>query len=306
MKVVLSALFYPFTMAHFFWRALERREDVDLFVLGAFTDTWIPWNGGIHLPRKYVKTPDLPLPSNMQNSGISYKIIEGLLPEKFKNPDLWLQVDAGWHFKDKPKADVTALVKTDPHAIPEAHYFVPSNYSDFVFGMQTPYLKPGEFYFPYAYDPEIHYPEDRPKEYDVCVVGLGYKERLDVLNRCKKNGLSIYYSIGEVYDEYRERYARSKIAFNWSSLLDLPTRIFEYAAMGIPMVTNRVPDLSTFFVERDHYLGADSVDEAVENIMFLANNESFANEMAQSAKRKVQHHSWDNRITQLLETCKLI
>jgi len=304
MKVVLSALIYPFTMAHFFWRALERRKDVELFVLGAFTDTWIPWEGGIDLPKKYVKMPHLPLPGSLKS--INYELVEPLIPEEFRHPDLWLQIDAGWHFKNRPDAEIAALVKTDPHAIPDSHYSVPASYSDFVFGMQTPYLKQGEIYLPYAYDPEIHFQVDVPKEYDVCMLGLAYRQRLDVLERCKSNGLSVYYGIGEVYDEYRDRYARSKVAFNWSSLLDLPTRIFEYAAMGIPMVTNRVPDLSTFFVERDHFLGGDTVDEAVENIMFLLSNPSFADEMAQAAKRKVKAHSWDNRITQLLEMVKLI
>jgi len=40
--------------------------------------------------------------------------------------------------------------------------------------------------------------------------------------------------------------------------------------------------------------------------MFLLSNPSFADEMAQAAKRKVKAHSWDNRITQLLEMVKLI
>jgi hypothetical protein len=304
LKVAIFGIFYPFAMLSFFWRALDRRDDVEIITCGPHTGTRIPWKGGMDLPVRYVRAPTISLPGGAIGSKIPSLLFNDMLPW---TPDLSLIIDAGWHPSTRPLGRKVILIKTDPHAIIKSHYDLPASYSDHVFGMQTPYLEPGETYLPYAYDPEIHYPmENVEKIYDVCIIGIGYKERLEILSKCKEKGMNTYYNIGEVYDEYRLRYNQSRVAVNWSSLLDLPTRVFEYAAMGVPMVTNRVPDLSTFFVEKDHYLGASTVTEAVNNVEYLVNNPEEANEMAQTAKEKVKFHTWDNRIEQILETCKLL
>src|SRR3989304_9306774 len=146
-KVVISGLIYSFTMLHYFWRAFERREDIELFVTGPFFDDWIPWSGGLTLPKKYVKVPHFPLPRNMSN--IPSTVVEAQLPWK---PNLWLEIDAGWHFNNKPNANIVAHIQTDPHVLKD-FYKIPKARSDFVFCMQTPYMENGEVYLPYAYDP---------------------------------------------------------------------------------------------------------------------------------------------------------
>ena len=98
-KVVLSALLYPFSMATFFWRAFERREDVELFVLGPFTDNYIPWANGLRLPRKYVKMPHFAMPQTPFMP--PYEVVQSVVP---RDTDLWLQVDAGFHFCNKTKS----------------------------------------------------------------------------------------------------------------------------------------------------------------------------------------------------------
>ena len=119
--------------------------------------------------------------------------------------------------------------------------------------------------------------------------------------------MDVYYDIGQVYDEYRLIYNQSRVALSWSSLKDTPTRVFEAFGMKSPLVANRTPDLPTFFVEGEHYLGFDDEVEATIQVEKLLRAPDFAEEIAQNALRKVRSaHSWDHRITQLLETCRLI
>jgi hypothetical protein len=291
-------------MLHYFWRALERREDVELCVVGPFTGARIPWNGGMTLPQKYVKTPDIALPENSQRIKPNSILVEAQLP--WDEVDLWLQVDAGWHVSNRPtNAKVVAHVQTDPHVLKD-HYKVPKSYSDYSFCMQHAYMEEGEFYLPYAYDPTIHFPVGIDKIYDACMIGLHYEQRNNLVKRLRDRGLSVHYSIGEIYNEYREIYNQSRIALSWSSLEDTPARVFEALGMGLPLVCNRTPDLSNFFVEGEHYLGFTSVEEAEKQTLKLLSDKELRLEIANAGHRKVQRHTWDNRVQEILETCRLI
>ena len=301
-KVALSFIVYPFTMAHYFWMAFERRNDVELWTCGPFTGDWIPWDGGMRLAMKYVKYPDFSLPQQTIGTDIYPSMITGKLPW---TPDLWVQIDAGWRFLERPSGKVVAHIQTDPHVL-KAQYLLPRSYSDFTFCMQTPYMQPGERYLPYAHDPTIHYPEEQEKIYDACLVGLHYKTRTELVERLRSRGLNVFYGIGLVYDEYRKAYNQSKIALSWSSLKDLPARNWEALGMGLPLVCNRVPDMQTFFVEGEHYLGFDNVDEAERQVMRLLEDEELRTSIAEAGHRKVMPHTWDRRVEELLKTCKIL
>ena len=300
-RIVISGLIFPVTMLHFFWRAFERREDVDLRVVGPFSNDWIPWKGGIRLPMRYVKYPHIPLPQNLSGSvGMSPAFIQGQLPWE---PDLWIQIDAGWWLQ-KPKATVVAHIATDPHVL---DYDRQRKECDVFFNMQTPYMKPGDRYLPYAYDKEIHYPILADKVYNAALVGLQYETRTKLVNRLRQGGLRVYYETGIVYDEYREIYNQSDVALSWSSLLDMPARVWEAFAMSVPLVTNRVPDLSNWFVEKDHFLGFNDVDEAERQVRTLLNDPEYAAEMSENVYRKVTAaHSYDHRVNEILSVCKII
>jgi len=305
LRVGLFSIWYPLAMASYFWRAFERIKNVELFVCGVFTGDWIPWNFGMRLPQKYVRVPDLPFSQDMLHRMPPFELIKPHLPFEL---DLALMIDAGWHLSTKPQATVTALVKTDPHAIPLEHYKEAAKISDVVFNMQKIYMQPGEFYLPYAYDEKLFYPmPEVEKIYDACLIGLHYPQRDALVDRLRSRGLNVYYSIGEVYDEYRLKYNQSKIALNWSSLQDLNARTFEAFGMAIPLITNRVPDLANFFVEGEHYLGFDNIDEAEAQVMKLLSDNELRDTMGYAAERKVKaSHRWKFRANQILETCKLI
>jgi hypothetical protein len=304
LRVVLSGLIYPVTMMHYFWKAFELREDVELCVTGPYFGNWIPWAYGLYLPEKYVKVPSHPLPQQLARTFPNHVIVQAQLP--WEEPDLWLQVDAGWHLADKPKAKVVALVETDPHVI-KAGYEMPKRYSDITFCMQMPYMQDDEVYLPYAVDDTTFYPENREKIHDACLIGLHYPQRDQLVNRLRDKGLNVYYDLGIVYDECRQKYNESKVALSWSTLNDTPVRVFEAMGMSLPLVTNRTPDLANFFVEGEHYLGFDRVEEAEKQVLKLLLDEEMAAEVSYNAYRKViAGHTFKHRVQQILEACKLV
>jgi spore maturation protein CgeB len=255
----------------------------------------------MNLLPKYDKPPTCPLPQEMIAKGnIPYQMAFHQFREQLEDVDLWLQVDAGWYilFTDKPKGKLVH-VATDPHCLV---YDTQRKQSDFFLNMQKFYSRNGDLYLPYAADSECHMPLEVEKEYDVCMIGLHYAHRNRLVNLLKGRGLKVYYEIGHIYEEYQELYAKSRVAVSWASLKDLPARVFENMLMAVPLVTNRVPDLSTHFVEDEHYLGFDTAEEAVEKVMWALENEELANKIAWNAHRKVKAlHLWKHRIDTILE-----
>jgi hypothetical protein len=303
-KVAIGMIHYPVAMGRYFVDAFKRREDVELWTFGPFTGNWIPWLYGLQLPQRYVQEPNFPLPQNtIERHTFPAKMIDMQMPWK---PDLLIQIDAGWHLDSRPNANVVAHIQTDPHVL-KGFYTFPKQYSDLKFCMQHHYMESDELYLPYAYDPAIHYPMNLEKTTDVCMIGLQYPQRMMLANRLRELNVNVNLTTGIVYDEYREAYNRSRIALTWSTLLDLPARTWEGMAMKLPVITNRVPDLGNFFVEGEHYLGFDSEQEAIKQVLKVLSDPTNASEMANSAYRKViAGHSYDYRVQQILETAKLI
>lgn len=300
-KVVISGIHYPLSMMKYFIRAFQRRKDVELFTVGPYTGDFIPWAGGMRIPNKYIESPDVALPvSYINQRGMNPSFIEAQLPWE---PDLWIQIDAGWWLR-KPKATVVAHIATDPHVL---NYDEQRRNCDIFFSMQMSYMKNGDRYLPYAVDPLAHYPIALDKKYDGCLIGLHYENRNSLVNALRNSGYEIYYSIGEIFDEFTLAYNESRVALNWSSLNDLNARTFEALGMSLALLTNRVSDLSNFFVEGEHYLGFDNVEEAKAQFKRLIDDPAMAEEIAFNGYRKVMAaHTYDHRIEQILESCKLL
>jgi len=321
MKIQLLYKAYPFTIANYFRRALERRQDVELFTCGEFSGQYIPWNGGMTIPMKYPNQVDLPLTPGMNK--VSWNMIADRLPWK---PDLVLNVDAGFHLTTKPDVPYY-VVATDPHVLGDWYVQV-RPIADKFFNMQgIPYIQEGDVWLPYAFDPQCHFPitpthtEDRieiiddksivvrtvvpdPKQYDCSIIGLHYPQRDEWVSRLRAKGVKVNYRIGDIYDEYREENNKAWIGLNWSSLEDVTARVFEIMAMKLVPVLNRLPGLDQLgFVEGQHYLGFSNMDEAVEKVMWAMNNRPFAEQIALQAYQFVnwKSHTYDNRISQILD-----
>lgn len=300
-KTLLAWKAYPFTMCSYFKRALERRDDIELCTLGEYFGQWIPWSNGLEIPNKYPNHVDIPLPRGVDNP--SWEMVKPLLPWK---PDLVLNVDAGFHFSTKPDL-LYAVVATDPHVL---NYDLARRNSDYFFNMQPNYLKPRDNLLCYAFDPSCHYPEARiEKEYDCVMVGLHYPHRDEWVAKLRALGITVNYRIGDIYDEYREENNKASIGLVWSSRQDIIARVFEVMAMRLVPVMNRLPGLDFLGLEEGrHYLGFDTVSEAVSQVQWALSHKEFAQQIANQAYQIVHERgmSWDSRIRTILEKCKLI
>lgn len=300
LKVLASGLIYPVTMMRYFTDTMEEMEDIELLIAGPFSGNYIPWNDGMTLPAKYVQTPYVALPMGMKQCDPIF--VERKLPWK---PDLWIQFDAGFHFSRRPDARVVATVGTDPHVLND-FYDEARRYSDFFFNMQLVYKKPKDIYLPYAFHQKYHRLLPVEKNYDGCLIGIHYKERDELVNALIKKGYGIVYRIGDIFEEFQLIYNESKVALNWPSRDDLNARTFEAAGMAIPLLTKRVTDLPCFFVENDHYMGFDTLPEAIDKFEWMMKHPLEIEMMAKNAHRKaLAGHTYQHRVNQILHDCKM-
>lgn len=300
LKIVWSQLFYPVSIGRYILEAFQEREDCEIRTIGPAFGNWIPWGGGMTLPSRYVLNPDIYLPRTVTQCSI------GLAEAQLKDfaPDVWIQVDAGFHFVGKPKHGLNVLVETDPHALPDWYNQV-RKYHDLVWCMQTPYLNSGETFLPYAYSSKWFYPENREKIYDACLIGIPYTQRHLLIDRLKKEGLRIYFGHGAAYEEYRQIYNQSRVALSWSSLYDTPMRVYEAFGMCIPLVANRTADLMNQFTDGVDFRGFDTVEEGVEQVKWCLENPDGVLDMVSRAGQKAfEGYTWKVRAGQMIEEIK--
>lgn len=294
MRVVLSGLFFPMAILRYIEKALRRRDDVELFTVGPYTGSWIPWQGGMNLPSRYAIQPNLSFPMNGNAPVIPTSYIESKLPWK---PDLWLQIDAGFYLRGKPTNGKNVIVGTDPHVL---NYDNQRKLADSFYCMQAHYAKSGDEYLPYAYDVEYHQPEALAQHYDACLIGLNYPNRNRLVEALRERGVKVFYANGPVYDEARALYNQAPIGLNWSSLEDLTARVFELLGMKRLAVVNDVPDLKRFFRSGVDLITFISLEEAVDQVLYYRDNPDAGRKIANIGHETVKGHTWDHRIEQVL------
>lgn len=304
-KVLLTYIVYPLAMATYFKKALQHRDDVDLKVAGPYTANWIPWLGGMTVPKKYAIPPDIPLPFPPSIGEINYDIIKAQLGEW--KPDIIINVDAGLHFKYKPSDGIVVTVGTDPHVL---NYDAPRSYSDKFFNMQLCYSKPGDIYLPYAYSQYDHYPDfldecyepNHGKDTDCVLIGMPYPQRIQWVQALRDRGVSVIFENGPIFDEARALYNRGRIGLNWSSMDDLNARVFELPAMRLFPVVNKVSDLSYHPFLHWHSVFTD-FHQAVEQVVWAVEHPEDAKSNADLCYKEIQGQTYDARIEQIFKEC---
>ena len=296
-KILFLYMAYPFTLAHYFRHALEKRPDVELTTAGAFTGQTIPWNGGMTIPNKYPNKVDLPMPPSL---GMPNRPAWAMIKNKIGNEfDAIINIDAGFHLADKPDIPYY-VVGTDPHVLND-WYNGARMIADKFFNMQRYYMKDGDVHLPYACSPDHHYAMNLEKEYDASLIGLHYAERDKLVNALRASGKNVYYDIGLIFDEYRELNNKATIGLNWSSLMDINARTFEMMAMKQVPVINRLPHFEELgFCENQNYLGFDTAEEGVAKVDWALSHPDEAEAIARSAYQLVHsRHTYEQRIEQI-------
>lgn len=305
-KVLLHALWYPFTLTHYVKFALERREDIELKTVGIFTGASQPYNGGMLMPSKYVVAPDVILPFQVGTTHADYKFVENQLGDW--KPDMVLtgnSVAPNWKTKPDP---LTVTIGTDPHVLEENGWYGESRKtSDYFFNMQEVYMKEGDIYLPYAYDPKYHCDQGYERPYDVAMIGLKYGMREEIYHKLIAEGISVMYETGKVLDEYRELNNLAKIGINAPSLDDLNARAFEIPQMGQIEVMRPVTDC---FKPRHKYFERarmfHTADEAVRQVKWCLENYKEAKQEADLMKQEMSGETYDARVEYLLQKVGLV
>jgi hypothetical protein len=300
-KILATQLFYPVSIGRHILEEFAAREDVELKTIGPSYGSWIPWNGGMNLPAKYTFNPDIALPpTNMNHLPIG--VAEARLGDW--QPDVVLQLDAGWHFTGRPKHGLNVHYLSDPHALRSFYDSVAGDF-DLTWCSQTPYINPGEVYMPYAYSDKWFYPEPLDKIYDACLVGIPYGQRVGLANALKREGINVFLGQGIVFDDYRKIYNQSKVALSWSSLQDTPMRVYEAMGMIRPLIANRTPDLMNQFDDGYDFRGFDTVEEAVVQVAIALSGPESTQAIAWNGYEKVRpEYTWKKRVQDMMDQIK--
>lgn len=292
-KALINYRHFPVAMGRYIHWALENLGHT-VFSVGEYSGGYIPWGKQYYYP-EYKMPPNLAIPATER-----YPLSSVLSAIEFK-PDLIIQAgDVSFLEGKSPVPNI--IIATDPHAVDYTPRLV---HADRFVLMQETYRSkyPKADWMPYGYDADIHRWLRKYPVYDVVFCGLQYQHRIETLDRLKSLGYSVSYGLGLIYDDYVNKYNDGKIAFNWSSKDDLPARFWEGLAMHNLVVTNRVPDLKLFpdLKEDRDYVAFSTQDEAVSKIEYYLKNEDKAAKIAASGYKKVQPHTYTNRVKKLLK-----
>ena len=299
LRVVLSGIYFPVAIVRYFQAAFRRRDDVHLYTVGPYTGRAIPWAGGMFVDCP-LPQPHLVLPNEWNSTQITY--VENLLPWE---PDLWINVNAGYTLRGHPLKGKYFVIGTDPHCL---NYDYDRTQADVFFNMQKPYMNENDVWLPYAYDPVYHHiGNSEQRVYDFGIIGADgrqgplYLSRDHLVSALRARGYKVLQEFGKAYDECADLMHQCKVGLNWSTRQDTTARVFETMALGCALLTNRTPDLPNLgFVEGRDYEGFADLREALLKAELLMNGDTRWTLTSREGSLAVREHSWDTRVQEIL------
>ncbi len=164
-------------------------------------------------------------------------------------------------------------------------------------------------WLPCAYDPVAFPPSPiawADRKYDVCMIGVMYPKRWELVNAMRAAGLKVFAGTGLIYEAYREAYHNSRVALVSSFNGDLPIRFFEGAGLGCAVLCDQIQDLvllqnggSMFDVPCVPYSDLDGAVKAAVELQDLHNMsyQGFPN----AAVKWAANHTWDKRAQVIID-----
>lgn len=158
-------------------------------------------------------------------------------------------------------------------------------------------------WLPCAYDREYFTPSPIPmaeREYDVCMVGVAYPHRIEIIEAMRAAGLRVLAVTGALYEDYARAYQNSRISLCVSAASDLAQRVFETAAMGCVILSDPLADAERLKVPMATFHNTmDAVATAQEILRLPADT---LDRLAQQSINYATPHTWDARAQVVLDT----
>jgi len=257
---------------------------------------------GIVTDTRYIWRPDVSFGSQV----VDYDIQAVLGEFGGWHPDLILTCDSAFSLTGKMPC-IHALYGVDNHV---------RNYEgrDWTFdrlflahhdGYARPVRRGCEQWLPCAYDPIAFTPSPTPiveRPYDVGMIGYPYPYRIEVIKQLRAAGFTVQAGLGALYDEYKTNYHNAKVSLCVSAAEDVAQRVFETAAMGCLILTDRLPDLERLgAIEGHHYLAFDTPEEAVDKTRWALEHPKELKRIASEGQAWAAPHTWDARANTILD-----
>jgi hypothetical protein len=307
-KILITAIHWAVASGRYM-EAAFRRVGCDVKTCGPFVGNEI-W--GIHLANKYIWQPDV-----ITTFGVIFDAgIKGALrplDEKYKwRPDLIVNMDSAFDVigsrEDYPCPKV--LYAVDNHVRNYVrtsdswydHYFLAHHDGP---ALPVDPKREDMTWLPCGYDPLVFTPSPVPladRQYDVALLGYPYPERQAIIGAMKEAGLSVYGSLGPLYEEYRDIYHQARISLCVSAAGDVAQRVFETAAMGCAILTDPLADLSRLGArEGKHYVSYRGTNEAVAKAKELLRYPARLEDITSAGQALFAPGTWDARARVILD-----
>lgn len=167
-------------------------------------------------------------------------------------------------------------------------------------------------YLPHAFEPDVYKPTEIIKKWDWSFIGhLNSGHRIDLLDRMCKEFPNWYLGWRNPQapgfnslEDVSWKLSQSRVGVNYAVKHDLNMRVFETLGTRTCLLTDTVPDIGDFFVDREHLVLFNSIDDAMEKMRWLLSDEPARDRIAQAGYAEARaHHTYRNRVEKILEVC---
>lgn len=302
-RILIAAIHYPVASGRYLARAFRRLgHDVKTVGPAQGTSVW-----GMEVDKRHVWEPDFEPKLTLYPSWAQWGEIDAIMSWI---PDLVITSDSAY------------TVRGCPDYLPHVLYGVDNHVRDYELGVEWDYKflahsrgyrmeDENSIWLPCGFDPasfrRTTMPWQRPVK--AGMVGVMYPARQAVMEALAQefppNPMpQVMAALGLLYEDYSDFYNKTLVSVCVSAADDVAQRIFETAAMGCIILSDRCHDFATLgFEEGTHYLGFSTPDEAVSRMkQLLTMPDGKITELAVNAFEWAQNHSWDARCQVILDT----